>query len=138
VAKVKATTPKVTWDGTRIVVPAVFLESWSEAYPNVDLGVAIKRASAWMLTNPTRGPKKAYGRFLHGWFGRVKPGDPEYIDPEEQAASDAELIRGAEQTFPDPNERADFYWQRKQRGRRVPAGVICKPMLVESEKEAAI
>jgi hypothetical protein len=54
----------------------------------------------------------------------------------EQAEDDAELIRGAEQTFPDPDERADFYWQRKQLGRRVPPGVECRPM-PETEKERA-
>jgi hypothetical protein len=54
----------------------------------------------------------------------------------EQAEDDAELIRGAEQKFTDPNELADYFWIRKQLGQRVPPGVICKPMPIEAEKEA--
>jgi hypothetical protein len=56
----------------------------------------------------------------------------------EQAASDAELIRGAEMAFPDPDERAAFWQARKDNGLRVPPGVECRPMPIEFEKEEAI
>lgn len=52
---------------------------------------------------------------------------------EAQAADDAELIRGAEESFPDPDERADFFYRRQVRGLRVPPGVDCRPMAEDKE-----
>jgi hypothetical protein len=126
----------VTWDGQRIIVPNVFLESWRESYPHVDLDVMIKRASSWCLTNPDKRPKKRFDSFLNRWLGKVKATDPEYIDPEEKAATDAELIRGAKMTFDDPDECADYWWRCKCRGEYVPPGVDCRPM--PAEKEVAV
>jgi hypothetical protein len=127
---------KVAWDGQRIIVPDTFMESWSEAYPSVDLHLAIRRASAWCLSNPGKRPKKDFARFLNGWFRRVTPSSPEYIDPEEKAVADAELVRGAKMTFDDPDECADFWWRCKCRGEYVPPGVDCRPM--PAEKEVAV
>ena len=124
----KPQSAKVTWDGTRIVVPNVFMNSWSESYPAVNLRMSIRRASSWCMSNPGKRPKKDFARFLNAWFRNVKPSDPEYIDSKEQAADDADLIRQAEETFPDPDERADFFHQRSLRGLRVPPGVDCRPM----------
>lgn len=55
---------------------------------------------------------------------------------EEQSADDADLIRQAMESFPDPDERADFFYQRSLLGLRVPPGVDCRPM--SDEKEVAI
>ncbi len=128
--------PKVTWDDRRLIVPDALRKAWSEAYPCVDLDAAIKRASAWCLSNPGKRPKRNFTKFLNGWIGRVRPGNPEYIDPEEHEPTDAELIRGAELTFDDPDERADYWWRCKCRGEHVPRGVDCRPM--PEGKEAAV
>ena len=130
--KKKDATPKVIWDGQRFTVPGILLESWGDAYPNVNLDIAIKRAASWYLAHPAK-KKKNYAKFLNNWFGNVRSDSPEYINPDVQAASDAELIRGAEKQFPNPDERADFFYQRQMRGLRVPAGVECKPMPEEKE-----
>lgn len=55
---------------------------------------------------------------------------------EAQAEEDAELIRGAEEQWSDPDERAAFFYARKQHGLRVPPGVECYPM--PEEKEEAV
>jgi hypothetical protein len=55
---------------------------------------------------------------------------------EEQAAADAELIRHAIETFPDPDELAAFFWARKEHGLYVPPGVACRPMPAEKEMTA--
>ena len=66
----------------------------------------------------------------------MTPSSPEYIDPKEQADDDADLIRQAKKEFPDPDEMADFFYQRQKRGLRVPPGVDCRPM--PAEKEVAV
>lgn len=53
---------------------------------------------------------------------------------EEQTAEDAALIAEAEQEYPDPDERAAFFWARKEKSLRVPPGVDCRPL--PGEKEA--
>lgn len=123
----KKVAPKVAWDGVRLIVPDVLMASWSESHPHVDLRLAIKRAASWLLANPKK-QKKNYAQFLNNWFSNVTPGRPEYIDPTEQAEIDAVLVRDAEDAFPDPDERADYFHVRKQRGLRVPPGVECRPM----------
>lgn len=124
----KVPAPKVTWDGTRLIVPDILMASWSESHPHVDLQAAIRKASSWCLANPGKRPKKDFARFLNGWFGRVKPGDPEYLDADERAASDAALIREVEFAIDDADERADYWYRCQRRGEYVPHGVDCRPM----------
>ena len=54
----------------------------------------------------------------------------------QQAEDDAELIRGASEAFPNPDECADFFYQRQLSGLRVPSGVECRPMPVGKEMMA--
>lgn len=130
------TKARVTMDDSGFVIPDALRQTWATAYPDVDIERAAAKAFAWCRSNPRKAPKSDYGRFLNGWLGRVKPSDPEYIDAGEQAAGDAELIRGAEMAFDDPDERADYWWRCKQRGEYVPSGVECHPM--PAEKEVAV
>jgi hypothetical protein len=43
------------------------LESWKSAYPEVDLGKEISRATEWILSNPSK-RKKLWRKFLTGWL----------------------------------------------------------------------
>ncbi len=47
------------------------MQSWSEAYPAVDVQLAIKQAAQWLVANPTKS-KKNYRRFLTNWFARTQ------------------------------------------------------------------
>ena len=44
---------------------------WTEAYPAVDIGLSIKQAAQWLVSNPTK-LKKNYRRFLTNWFARTQ------------------------------------------------------------------
>ena len=52
-------------------VPAPILEAWKTAYPAVNVEDEIHRASSWLATNPTRRPKRDFGRFMNGWLNRA-------------------------------------------------------------------
>lgn len=43
-------------------------ESWKAAYGAVDLEAELKRAAAWVVSNPMRAPKSQMGRFLNTWM----------------------------------------------------------------------
>lgn len=45
--------------------------AWSEAYPAVDVQLAIKQAAQWLISNPSK-RKKNYRRFLTHWFARTQ------------------------------------------------------------------
>lgn len=49
--------------------------SWWQAQlranPGVDLGAEVLKAEAWMQSNPSRAPRKAFERFLHTWLARA-------------------------------------------------------------------
>jgi len=45
------------------------IQIWSEAYPAVDIELAIKQAAQWLLSNPKKA-KSNYRRFLTNWFAR--------------------------------------------------------------------
>lgn len=45
-------------------------EAWKAAYPAVDVQTELKRASAWILSNPMQAPKSNYPRFLNTWLTR--------------------------------------------------------------------
>jgi len=47
------------------------IQRWSEAYPAVDVDLAIKQAAQWLVSNPTK-LKKNYQRFLTNWFSRTQ------------------------------------------------------------------
>ena len=52
-------------------VTADLMESWKYAYGSVDLDSEIRRAAAWILSNPQAAPKNIE-RFLNNWFTKVQ------------------------------------------------------------------
>lgn len=52
---------------------------WSEAYPTVDIDLAIRQAAEWLRSNPTK-LKSNYRRFLTNWLKRdqEKGGNKQY------------------------------------------------------------
>lgn len=55
----------------RFEIPAPILASWLEAYPGLDVHQEIAKAESWLAVNPTRRPKRDFGRFLNGWLNRA-------------------------------------------------------------------
>ena len=47
------------------------MQSWQFAYGSVDLDSEIRRAAAWILSNPQQAPKNIE-RFLNNWFTKVQ------------------------------------------------------------------
>lgn len=43
---------------------------WADAYPACDLVVELKKAAAWIVSNPHLAPKSQFGRFVNTWFAR--------------------------------------------------------------------
>lgn len=52
------------------------LHLWTQACPGINVATEIVRAACWILANPTRRPKSAYGRFLNGWLHRASGNSP--------------------------------------------------------------
>jgi hypothetical protein len=52
-------------------VPDSILSAWRLAYPGVDVAEQIRKAESWLATNPTRRPKRDFGRFMNGWLNRA-------------------------------------------------------------------
>ena len=46
------------------------MQSWKEAYPDIDIVREITRAEQWLLSNPSKARKKLWRKFLTGWFDR--------------------------------------------------------------------
>lgn len=62
-------------------------EVWAAAYGAVDIEAELKKAAAWIVSNPHLAPKSQLGRFLNTWFSRTQ---------------DRSSIR----SIPSPNERS--------------------------------
>ena len=48
------------------------LEAWRAAYGAVDIEAELKRAAAWIVSNPGMAPKNQHGRFLNTWLSRTQ------------------------------------------------------------------
>lgn len=48
------------------------LEAWKAAYGAVDIEAELKKAAAWIVSNPHLAPKSQLGRFLNTWFSRTQ------------------------------------------------------------------
>lgn len=48
------------------------LSSWREAYPAVDIPAELKRAAAWIVSNPSQAPHSQVGRFLNSWLAKAQ------------------------------------------------------------------
>src|SRR5678816_872478 len=44
--------------------------AWREAYGMVDIDAELKKAAAWIVSNPHLAPKAQLGRFLNSWFAK--------------------------------------------------------------------
>ena len=49
-------------------------EAWRSAYPSVEIDGELRRAAAWILSNPSDAPKTQFGRFLNAWLSRNQNG----------------------------------------------------------------
>ena len=47
-------------------------EAWGAAYGSVDIEGELKRAAAWIVSNPHLAPKSQLGRFLNTWFAKTQ------------------------------------------------------------------
>jgi hypothetical protein len=45
-------------------------EAWAAAYGSVDIESELKKAAAWIVSNPHLSPKNQFGRFLNTWLAR--------------------------------------------------------------------
>lgn len=68
-------------------------EVWAEAYPAVDIAAEIKKAKAWMLSNP-KNKKTNIPRFLASWLSRAQ-----------DRASNANLPRSGPVTFAEQSRK---------------------------------
>ena len=48
------------------------LEAWKAAYGAVDIEAELKKAAAWIVSNPHLAPKNQHGRFLNTWLSRTQ------------------------------------------------------------------
>lgn len=48
------------------------MTAWREAYGMVDVDAELKKAAAWIVSNPHMAPKSQLGRFLNTWFARTQ------------------------------------------------------------------
>lgn len=49
-----------------------YLCAMGEAYPAVNVAEEIKKAAAWIFSNPQTAPKSNYTRFLNSWLARCQ------------------------------------------------------------------
>lgn len=47
------------------------MTKWAEAYPACDIGLEIKRAAQWLISNPAK-RKKNYRRYITNWLSRTQ------------------------------------------------------------------
>jgi hypothetical protein len=46
------------------------IAAWKEAYGSCDVEAELKKASAWIVSNPSQAPKSNFSRFLNAWLSR--------------------------------------------------------------------
>jgi hypothetical protein len=62
---------KLGFEGGRwIGVTDEQMSAWKLAYGMVDIEAELKRAAAWIVSNPHLAPKSQLGRFLNTWFAK--------------------------------------------------------------------
>ena len=47
---------------------------WQEAYPGINIESEIKKAKAWLYSNPKKS-KSDFRRFINNWLIKAKPGE---------------------------------------------------------------
>ena len=48
------------------------MAAWKEAYGAVEIEGELKKAAAWIVSNPHLAPKKEFGRFMNNWLARAQ------------------------------------------------------------------
>lgn len=48
------------------------MTAWGAAYPAVDVDAELKRAAAWIVSNPNLAPRSQFGRFIGTWLARTQ------------------------------------------------------------------
>ena len=78
------------------------IKDWSETYPACDIEMELKKMKQWILSNPAKGKKKNYRRFITNWLSRTqdKGGTRNRINDQ------SELQKMIEQE--EQNERGDI------------------------------
>lgn len=57
-------------DTIQIPLSQQLVKSWAETFPKEFLNEEFRKARNWILANPHKAPKKAWGRFLNNWLNR--------------------------------------------------------------------
>jgi hypothetical protein len=47
------------------------IQTWTRAFPDVDVAAEIRKAAAWAAANPSRA-KKSWERFIVNWLARAR------------------------------------------------------------------
>lgn len=48
------------------------MKAWRVAYGSVDIEAELKKAAAWIVSNPHLAPKREFGRFLNTWLAKTQ------------------------------------------------------------------
>lgn len=65
----------IAFDGSSFQNLSGHVEVWRKAYPAIDVEDEVRKAAAWLVSNP-KNRKKALGRFLNGWLSRAQDKAP--------------------------------------------------------------
>lgn len=76
------------------------LETWRQAYPAVDIETELKRAAAWLCSNPKE-KRSNYARFINTWLSREQDNGRKRVNghgneaktPEERAQKQFDLMK---------------------------------------------
>jgi hypothetical protein len=111
------------------------MTAWKAAYGAVDLDAELKKAAAWIVSNPHLAPKNQIGRFLNTWFSRTQntnslraiPGGKTEQGPGKKLCSYCDAVASAKfgSTW-----ACTSHGQDAMEGRPIPImrGVVAKPV----------
>jgi hypothetical protein len=71
--KVKEKDPKVCFDFSDkcfLNIPDETIERWRTAYPACDIDRELRKMREWILSNPTKGHKSNWSKFITNWLSR--------------------------------------------------------------------
>jgi hypothetical protein len=66
---------KIAFDGSSFKNLNGHLAAWKTAYPAIDVEGELRKAAAWLVSNP-KNKKSAYSRFLNSWLSRAQDKAP--------------------------------------------------------------
>ena len=100
-------------------IPQELLDTWTQAYPNVDIQIQLKSCQAWLLSN-TNKAKKDFKRFTNNWLSRAMQNGgiiPVQLDHkvEKQIEEQKEYMKQAEEGCATPEEIQAIIKQTKEK-----------------------